>query len=326
MDPLLKSSYSYKLPKHLIAESPSIPRDNAKLLVFKREQGTITHTTFNKLFEFLNSNTNIILNDTKVVKARIFGHKKSGGKIELLLNSPLQNREFSVYIKGRIKINNELFFNNELTAKIISLQKDGTRIVSFYHNNQIIGSEELFNILEIIGHIPLPPYIKRKENKKDETEYQTVFSKKRGAVAAPTASLHFTDEMFQKLQMRYKTHFLTLHIGAGTFKPVEEKFIKNHIMHSEFYEIPMSTCEVISSNKPLLAVGTTVARTVECYAKSGIKIGKSDLFLHPNNKPKRVDHLLTNFHLPKSTLLMLVASFIGIEKTLEIYKIAIEKK
>jgi len=220
----------------------------------------------------------------------------------------------------------ELVFENNLTAKIVSLQDDGTRVVSFFHKNKTINSDELFNILETIGHIPLPPYIKREDNKEDETEYQTVFSKERGAVAAPTASLHFTDKMFEELKKRYDTHFLTLHVGAGTFKPVEAENINDHIMHSEFYEIPESTCKAINSQKPILAVGTTVTRTIEYYVRENIKIGKSDLFLHPNNKPQRVNHLLTNFHLPKSTLLMLVASFVGIKEALEIYEIAVKKK
>lgn len=238
----------------------------------------------------------------------------------------MQDEKFSVYIKGRVKVGMELVFDCNLSAKIISLQEDGTRTVSFLINSKKINSDELFNILEDIGHIPLPPYIKRADNIEDEIEYQTVFSKQRGAVAAPTASLHFTDAMFDKLKKRYDTHFLTLHVGAGTFKPVEAEHIKDHVMHSEFYEIPESTCKIIDSQKPILAVGTTVTRTVEYYAREHLKIGKSDLFLHPENKPIRVNYLLTNFHLPKSTLLMLVASFVGIEKALEIYEIAVKEK
>jgi len=220
----------------------------------------------------------------------------------------------------------ELHFENNLTAKVISLQEDGTRVVSFLINKIKINSDELFDVLEIIGHIPLPPYIKREDNEEDKTEYQTVFSKERGAVAAPTASLHFTNQMFEDLKDRYETHFLTLHVGAGTFKPVEAEHIKDHVMHSEFYEIPESTCKAINSQKPILAIGTTVTRTVEYYVRENLKVGRSDLFLHPLNKPIRVNHLLTNFHLPKSTLLMLVASFVGIEKALEIYKIAVDEK
>ncbi len=284
------------------------------------------HTTFSNLFKFLSDDVNIVLNDTKVVKARLYGNKTSGGKIELLLNSPLQDGKFSVYIRGRVKVGMELIFKNGLSANILSLQDDGTRVVSFFYHKKNITSDKLFNILDDIGHIPLPPYIKRKDNEEDETEYQTVFSKERGAVAAPTASLHFTDKMFKELKSRYKTHFLTLHVGAGTFKPVEVEHIKDHVMHSEFYEIPESTCRAIDSNEPLLAVGTTVTRTVEYYVRENIKVGKSDLFLHPLNRPQRVNHLLTNFHLPSSTLLMLVASFVGVEKALEIYKIAVNEK
>ena len=139
-------------------------------------------------------------------------------------------------------------------------------------------------------------------------------------------NVHFTDDMFEELKDRYKTHFLTLHVGAGTFKPVEVEHIKDHVMHSEFYDIPESTCKAIDSDKPLLAVGTTVTRTVEYYVRKNIKVGRSDLFLHPNNRPQRVNHLLTNFHLPKSTLLMLVASFIGVEKALEIYEVSVKEK
>lgn len=325
-DPLLKSSYDYELPENLIANFPANPRNSAKLLVYNRSDESIIHTTFDKLFDFLDDDTEVLLNDTRVVKARIFGKKESGGKIELLLNSPLQNEKFSVYIRGRVKEGMTLVFDGGLSAKVVSLQIDGTRVVSFIHNNVKINSDTLFNILDEIGHIPLPPYIKREDEKEDSIEYQTVFSKQRGAVAAPTASLHFTDDMFEKLKKRYNTHFLTLHVGAGTFKPVEANHIKDHIMHSEFYDIPESTCKAIDSQKPILAVGTTVTRTVEYYVREGLKTGKSDLFLHPENKPIRVDKLLTNFHLPKSTLLMLVASFVGIEKALEIYQIAVKEK
>lgn len=314
------------MPESLIAEFPASPRDSAKLLVYERKTQNIIHTTFDTLFNYLAKDTAVILNNTKVVKARVFGKKHSGGKVELLLNSPLQDEKFSVYIRGKVKVDMELLFDKNLSAKVVSLQDDGTRVVSFFINNKKINSDELFDILEEIGHVPLPPYIKREDTKEDISEYQTVFSKERGAVAAPTASLHFTDIMFEDLKKRYETHFLTLHVGAGTFKPVEAEHINDHVMHSEFYDIPESTCKAIESDKPILAIGTTVTRTVEYYVREHLKVGKSDLFLHPNNKPIRVNHLLTNFHLPKSTLLMLVASFVGIEKALEIYKIAVKEK
>jgi len=293
--------------------------------VYERKSDTITHSTFDKLFDFLDKNTAVLLNDTKVIKARIFGTKHSGGKIELLLNSPLEDDKYSVYIRGRVKAGSTLSFDNKLSARVISLQEDGTRVVKFSHDFHPISTDELFDILDDIGHIPLPPYIKREDTHADSTEYQTVFSKQRGAVAAPTASLHFTDSMFEDLKKQYEVGFLTLHVGAGTFKPVEAESINDHVMHSEFYHIPESTCKIINSDKPILALGTTVTRTIEYFVREKEKTGKSDLFLHPENKPLRVNHLLTNFHLPKSTLIMLVASFIGIEKTLELYDIAVKE-
>ncbi len=315
------------MPENLIADFPANPRDSARLLVYDRKNKTITHTVFNKLFDFLPKEISILLNDTKVVKARIFGTKHSGGKIELLLNSPLQDNLYSVYIRGKVKEGSELFFEQGLKAIVKKTQEDGTRVVAFFQDDKMLGTKELFDVLEHVGHIPLPPYIKRADESADEIEYQSVFSQNQGAVAAPTASLHFSDSMFKELKQRYTHGFLTLHVGAGTFKPVEAKHINDHIMHSEFYTIPKSTCKIIDTlDKPILAVGTTVTRTVEYYVRQKQETGYSNLFLHPLNQPLRVNHLLTNFHLPKSTLIMLVASFIGLEETLRIYKVAVEEK
>ena len=323
LDPLLVNSYDFKLPPHQIASSPANPKDSAKLLVYDRKSEKITHTIFKNILDFIPKDTNIFLNDTKVIKARIFGKKKSGGKIELLLNSPLQEDQFLVYIRGKVKVDQELFFENNLKAKLTKLNDDGTRVVQFFLNQKLLNFEELNQILEKIGHIPLPPYINREDNKDDESDYQTLFAKEIGAVAAPTASLHFTSELFEKLQNTFDTYFITLHVGAGTFKPVSVENIKDHIMHEEIFYIPPKSKEALLSKKPILAVGTTVTRTIEYFARNKKESGKSNLFLHPQNRPQRVDHLLTNFHLPKSTLLMLVASFIGVEKTLQIYNEAI---
>ncbi|AFL68802.1 S-adenosylmethionine:tRNA ribosyltransferase-isomerase [Sulfurospirillum barnesii SES-3] len=302
------------------------PRDEARLLVFNRQTGTLTHTLFKELFQFLPENSAVILNDTKVVKARVFGKKQSGGEIELLLNAPLHENFYSVYIRGRVKEKMRLFFDEALEAEVVELKEDGTRIVAFFRDKVPLHTKALFDTLETIGHIPLPPYIKREDTKEDTIDYQTVFAKEQGAVAAPTASLHFTDSMFEALKQRYETHFLTLHVGAGTFKPVEAEHIADHVMHSEMYAIPEITCKLIDSQKPLLAVGTTVTRSVEYYARTKESMGKCNLFLHPNNPPLRINHLLTNFHLPKSTLIMLVASFVGIEKTLELYEEAVKEQ
>ncbi|MCF6173964.1 MAG: tRNA preQ1(34) S-adenosylmethionine ribosyltransferase-isomerase QueA [Campylobacteraceae bacterium] len=325
-EPFQVSAYDYFLPEELIASYPEKNRNDARVLVYDRKKDEITHTTFGNIFDFFPSNVAVVINDTKVVKARIYGKKNSGGKVELLLNSPLQDNLYSVYIKGRIKKDTKLQFDNNLNVNIKELKPDGSRIVEFFQNEKKINTNELFDILEEIGHIPLPPYIKRQDSKEDINDYQSIFAKNRGAVAAPTASLHFSSEKFDELQQKFTTKKLTLHVGAGTFKPVTCENISEHKMHSEFFSINKDTAELIKSNKTILAVGTTVTRSVEYCYRHDITSGYCDLFLHPKNKPLRVNHLLTNFHLPKSTLIMLVASFIGIKKTLELYKVAVREK
>jgi S-adenosylmethionine:tRNA ribosyltransferase-isomerase len=325
-NPLLVDSYDYELPQELIASSAANPKDSANLLVYDRKTKTISHAIFRDIDKFIPKDTAIILNDTKVIKARIFGHKQSGGKVEILINSPLKDNEFLVYIRGRVKVDTALFFKQNLTAMVVKLNEDGTRVVKFFQDKKELDFQALNEILETIGHIPLPPYIKREDNKEDEIDYQTLFAKNIGAVAAPTASLHFTPSLLDSIQKNYNSAFVTLHVGAGTFKPVEHQNIQEHIMHKEFYKIPKKAQEIIDSKQKILAVGTTVTRTIEYYIREDKTEGESNLFLHPNNLPRRVDYLLTNFHLPKSTLLMLVASFVGIQEALDIYKEAIAKR
>ena len=329
---LLTNSYDYELPAHLIAQTPVQPRDHAKLLVYNRATNSTTHTTFKHLLDFLPKECDVFLNDTKVIKARIFGkkmaneHGQGGGKVELLFNKPLTAREYLVMIRGKVHLGSELFFDDGLVATVMQLNDDGSRVVTFKYQKREIRFEELVQILDKIGHIPLPPYMQRKDNKEDETDYQTLFAKKAGAVAAPTASLHFTPELFEALEKRHKTHKITLHVGAGTFKPVEAKKILEHPMHSEYFEIPKESADILNSNRDILAIGTTVTRTVEYFARTSKTFGECDLFLHPHNKPQRVTHLLTNFHLPKSTLIMLVSAFVGREKTIELYHEAIVRE
>jgi len=323
---LLTSSYDYALPSQLIAKTPIQPRDNAKLLVYNRQTNTVIHTTFKHLLDYLPPLCDVFLNDTKVIKARIFGTKATGGKVELLFNKPLNAHEYLVMIRGKVKLSTKLFFENELIATVTQLNADGSRVVTFKHHNETIRFETLVQILDKIGHIPLPPYLQREDTEEDKTDYQTLFAKHAGAVAAPTASLHFTPELFEALEERHQTHKITLHVGAGTFKPVEVEQILEHPMHSEYFNIPKESAKVLKSDKPILAIGTTVTRTVEYFARTEKMGGECDLFLNPNNKPKRVTHLLTNFHLPKSTLIMLVSAFVGREKTLELYREAIEKE
>lgn len=325
LDPLKTSSYDYDLPKELIATHPVSPADSARLLVFNRDTNSITHTTFKNLMDFLPSNLSVFLNDTKVIKARIFGTKETGGKIELLLNKPLFMDRYLVMIGGKVRIGTKLFFDENLNAEVLEVNEDGSRVVQFFQNDKKLDFLKLVDILNKIGHLPLPPYMNRSDEKEDEKDYQTLFAKNYGAVAAPTASLHFTPELLEKINDKYDVNYLTLHVGAGTFKPVDVDDILNHPMHSEYFEIGIEAKKALDNAQKILAVGTTVTRTVEYYARTNKIQGECDLFLNPANKPIKVDYLLTNFHLPKSTLIMLVASFVGLEKTLEIYHEAIKE-
>lgn len=327
---LLTSSYDFTLPKKLIATHPTTPRDSAKLLVYDREKDKISHVKFSDLEKFIPQNCALIFNDTKVIKARLFGKKESGGKIELLLNRAINAHDINVYIRGKVKTALKILFTKDfkedLVAEVKELLDDGSRVVNFFSNGRLLRFEELLPILDKIGHVPLPPYIQREDNREDESEYQSVFAKKEGAVAAPTASLHFTKEQHERVCKNFVHAFVTLHVGSGTFKPIECDTITEHPMHSEYYAISDSAKKIIDSGIPLLSVGTTSTRTIEFYARSKTQKGEANLFLHPNNRPLRVNHLLTNFHLPKSTLLMLVASFVGLKKTQELYKAAIENE
>jgi S-adenosylmethionine:tRNA ribosyltransferase-isomerase len=296
------------------------------MLVYERKNKSITHAHFGELFSFLPQDTAVFLNDTKVIKARIFGRKSSGGAVELLLNSPLHDNSFKVYIKGRVHAGLKLFFDENLQAIVLELHEDGTRIVKFSQNGKELDMHSLFKVLNQIGHVPLPPYIKREDTKEDESDYQTIFAKNDGSVAAPTASLHFSEKMFEELQGRFEVEFLTLHVGAGTFKGVESERLGEHIMHSEYFSISNEAMRIIQSDKSILSVGTTVARTVEYFARTKKQQGFCDLFLNPLNPPVRVNYLLTNFHLPRSTLIMLVAGFIGLEETLRVYETAVHEQ
>jgi S-adenosylmethionine:tRNA ribosyltransferase-isomerase len=328
---LLTSSYDYELPAHLIAQTPVYPRDSAKLLVYNRQTDTLIHTTFKHFMEYLPKKCDVFVNDTKVIKARIFGKKRTlndqgGGKVELLFNKPLTAYEYLVMTRGRVKLGTEILFDDDLLASVVKLNDDGSRVVTFKHKGESIRFEALVQVLDKIGHVPLPPYMEREDNEEDEIDYQTLFAKNVGAVAAPTASLHFTPELFKTFEEEYPIHKVTLHVGSGTFKPVDVEHILEHPMHSEYFAIPEESAKVLESNRAILAIGTTVTRTVEYFARTAKIKGECDLFLNPMNQPQRVSHLLTNFHLPKSTLIMLVSAFVGREKTLELYHEAIEKE
>ncbi len=322
---LLTSSYHFELPQNLIATHPAHPRDHAKLLVYDRKNDTITHAYFYDFEKFIPKDAALIFNDTKVIKARLYGHKPSGGKIELLINRALNAYDVHVYLRGKVKVGTSILFAEALEAKVAKLNEDGSRLVRFFQRDTLLRFEDILPVIERIGHVPLPPYIQREDNTKDQSEYQSVFAKHDGAVAAPTASLHFTPEQHKRVCKNHKHAYVTLHVGSGTFKPVEVDTITEHPMHSEYYAISAEAKELLESDIPILSVGTTSTRTIEYYIRNKKQLsGEANLFLHPNNKPLRVNHLLTNFHLPKSTLLMLVASFVGLEKTQQLYKEAIK--
>ncbi len=294
--------------------------------MYDRSSQTITHDYFYNIKKYIPKDANIILNNTKVIKARLFGTKPSGGKVELLFIKALNNNGFLVNIRGKVKVATEILFQEDLKAIIKKLNDDGSREVEFFHKQTQLGFTELLPFLETQGHIPLPPYLKREDNESDERSYQTVFARHEGSVAAPTASLHFTEALLEDIKKDFNTYQVTLHVGAGTFKGVEAEDIRDHQIHSESYSIPDETAKILDSDKKILCVGTTSTRTVEFYHRSKQKSGECDLFLNPGNPPQRVNYLLTNFHLPKSTLIMLVASFISLNETKRVYKEAIDKK
>lgn len=322
---LLLKNYDYDLPKELIAYEPSKDKEEARLLVYDRTKESIIHSSFKHLDELLPPCA-IVFNDTKVIKARLFGTKKSGAKIELFFHEAVNEFECKVQIKGRVKIGDELFFEKGLSAKVQVLFDDGLRLVCFFQDKKLVPYEALLEIFENIGHIPLPPYIKRAANLQDSKDYQSVFAKNLGAIAAPTASLHFSKASLEKLALKHKIYYLSLHVGAGTFKSVECENILDHSMHAESFVLDESLARLLQSKEKILGVGTTTTRCIENFVRFGKLQGKCELFLHPQNKPLRQDYLLTNFHLPKSTLIMLVASFIGRKKTLELYEEAIKHK
>jgi len=319
-------SYNYEFDESLIAKKPIYPKESAKLLIYYRESKKIIHSTFGDIFQYLPKDISILFNNTKVIKARIFGQKTSGGKIEVLINRPLNSDKISIFVKGKVRVGTKISFAENLDLDILELISDGSRVGKFSQFGKTISFSELIVIIDKIGHIPLPPYISRDDDIADEVDYQTVFAKKSGAVASPTASLHFSENMLKELESRFQTAYLTLHVGAGTFKPVDVEDIREHKLHKEIFQISDKAKNIIDSQSKILAVGTTVTRTIEYYFRTSEIDGEADIFLHPNSKPQRVNYLLTNFHLPKSTLLMLVSSFIGIDEMQRIYKDAVKNR
>jgi S-adenosylmethionine:tRNA ribosyltransferase-isomerase len=319
------NDFDFDLPKSLIAQYPSRSRTDSRLLVLR---DILVDSTFSQLGNFLKPNDLLVLNDTKVIPARLFGHKDSGGKVEVLVERLINNHEALVMIKSSRspKIGSYVALENKRSFKICD-KKDGIYKVDF-------ESDSILNVLNEIGHIPLPPYINREDSKEDQSRYQTVYAKNDGAVAAPTAGLHFDEILLSSLENQGINHtFVTLHVGAGTFQPVKVENIESHKMHSEYYEISTETIDKIEQAKALggriIAVGTTAVRVLESASINGRlkhQKGDTDIFIYPGFKFQIVDAMITNFHLPKSSLLMLVSAFIGYKEMFETYSHAIKEQ
>lgn len=319
------TDFDFELPKSLIAQNPPENRTDSRLLV---PQSTIIDSFFHQIASFIKPGDLLVMNNTRVIPARLFGHKESGGKVEIMIERLLNDRQVLAMIKASRapQIDSFITLENGEKAQVVS-KENGFYTLDFL-------TDSLLDLLDNVGHIPLPPYIERSDEQADLERYQTVFAKEDGAVAAPTAGLHFDDELLSSLKEKGINHcFVTLHVGAGTFQPVKVDEITDHKMHSEYFEIDQITVDQINQTKKnggrVIAVGTTAVRSIESAAKSGaLKATKeeTDIFIYPGYEFKIVDMLITNFHLPKSSLLMLVSAFIGRERMMEIYQHAIENK
>jgi S-adenosylmethionine:tRNA ribosyltransferase-isomerase len=325
------SDFYYDLPKELIAQTPIEPRDASRLLVMDRLSGEITHKHFYDIIDFLEPGDCLIANDSRVLPARIYGTKKdTGANVEFLLLKQVENNKWETLCKPgkKAKVGTSFVFgDNIMTATVVEVKDDGNRVVEFE------SEENFFSALDKIGQMPLPPYIT--EKLQDKERYQTVYSDELGSAAAPTAGLHFTKELMKKIEDKgIKIGYVTLHVGLGTFRPVKVDDVTKHKMHSEHYEVPAETAELIKETKKnggrVIAVGTTSCRTLESVATEYGEVvpseGWTDIFIYPGYKFKVLDGLITNFHLPESTLIMLVSAFSGYDNIMNAYKTAVDEK
>ncbi len=326
---LKKSDFYYDLPEELIAQTPAEPRDSSRLLVYDRASGKVEHKIFRDIKNYLRKGDVLVVNNTKVLPARLFAHTEHGGKVEVLLLKRLSALRWEVLVKPgkKCRPGTVLTIDEKLSLTVASVTESGERIVDFMCDGVF---EEA---LERVGSMPLPPYIH--EKLKDKNRYQTVYAKTDGSAAAPTAGLHFTPQLLEEIKaMGVEVAEILLHVGLGTFRPVKEDAITDHKMHSEYYEVNERAAEIISRAKRkgrrVIAVGTTSVRTLESAVKNDGTIepcrGNTSIFIYPPYKFRCVDALITNFHLPESTLIMLVAAMVGREKILELYKTAVEEK
>lgn len=324
-----KSDFFYHLPENLIAQTPIEPRDCSRLLVYDRQADKIEHKIFKDVIGYLKKGDVLVINNTKVLPARIFATTENGGVVEVLLLKRLDKDVWEVLVKPgkKCKIGKRLVVGDKLSLVVEGITDSGERIVRFYYD----GVFE--QILDEVGSMPLPPYIK--EKLRDKNRYQTVYAKTEGSAAAPTAGLHFTPELMQKIRdMGVEIVEVLLHVGLGTFRPVKEDVITDHKMHEEYYEVSPASAKIINDAKAqgrrIIAVGTTSVRTLESASNPDGTIraesGNTSIFIYPPYKFKCVDALITNFHLPESTLIMLVSALSSREKTLAMYEQAVKEQ
>ena len=326
------SDFKYALPNKFVAQKPKQKREGSKLMVLNREEKSIKHKSFKNIVDYFKKNDLLIVNNTKVFPARLFATKdRTDAKVEIFLLRELGDRLWEVLVKParKVRIGNKLILSKDLFCDVIDNTVSGGRVVRFE-----FGDQNFDDILNTIGHPPLPPYIKRDATKNDRERYQTVYAEKRGAVAAPTAGLHFTDQILKKLEKKgVRIHTVTLHIGLGTFKPVQVEDLNRHHMDSEYFEVSAETALAINEAKlkrrRIFAVGTSTVRALETVNVSGFLIspkkGWTNKFIHPPYEFKIVDGLITNFHSPESTLLMLISAFADYDFIKKAYKEAKKK-
>ena len=325
------SDFFYDLPEELIAQDPLEDRTASRLLVLNRETGAIEHKIFSDVIDYLNEGDCLVINNTRVIPARLIGEKEgTGGKVEVLLLKRRANDVWETLVKPGKKLRpgaRVTFGDGRLKAEILEIAEEGNRLVRFYF-------EGIFEeILDSLGEMPLPPYITHKLE--DKEMYQTVYAKYDGSAAAPTAGLHFTKELLNKIEEKgIKIASITLHVGLGTFRPVKVDDVNNHHMHTEWYEVNAEAADIINETKRnggrVICVGTTSCRTIESVADENgymkAKTGETDIFIYPGYKFKVMDGLITNFHLPESTLVMLVSAFAGKENVLAAYETAVKER
>ena len=324
------SDFNYNLPKELIAQVPIEKRDTSRLMVLDRNSGNTEHKVFYDIIDYLNPGDTLVLNNTKVIPARIFGHRENKDEIiEVLLVKDYGNDKWEVLAKPgkKLKIGTIIIFSDKLKAEVVEILEEGERVIKFIYNG-------IFNeLLDEIGLMPLPPYITEKLEDKDR--YQTVYAKTRGSAAAPTAGLHFTEDLLERIKEKgINIVYVMLHVGIGTFRPVKVEDVTNHKMHSEYYEVSEEASKIINETKQrgnkVICVGTTSCRTLESAADENGMVRaekrETDIFIYPGYKFKVVDNLITNFHLPESTLIMLVSALAGKDNVMNAYNEAVKEK